>query len=441
MVTQGTFNFLSGTGITFTNLFHGWPQKKIASIHQDSVPPSTGVCTRYYKLTEREFPYGWPYSLKYHFRHYRQKNQNALPSSKSVYVSVMVEKKSLIYFIKKILAIPKQFIFGDVLPERTILSEELKTWIEDYKPEVLYTILGSLSQIRLVRKIVEKYRLPLVIHMMDDWPSSLYRKGLFDIYRRHAMKRELKSLLKLATRCLSISDIMAEKFLKRYSVPFTTFHNAVDGDEWKLKSRKNWKRGNPFIMIYAGAIMQNSQLQSVADTADAVASLFQDGKHIKFDIYAPWYMSSQYREVLERPGCVSVSDAPDNIDITNLFSKADLLLLPVNFDRTSIRFIRYSMPTKVPAYMFSGTPTLAYGPAHVASIDYALNYQWAYCVTKRDQKLLANAIRQLYADENLRASIARRAYLLACERHDQKNVIPLFHRVFALAAKEGTIRR
>jgi len=63
---------------------------------------------------------------------------------------------------------------------------------------------------------------------------------------------------------------------------------------------------------------------------------------------------------------------------------ADALLLPVNFDADSVRMIRYSMPTKVPAYLLSGTPTLVYGPAGVAQVDYALGRRWGHVVPRRD---------------------------------------------------------
>ena len=37
---------------------------------------------------------------------------------------------------------------------------------------------------------------------------------------------------------------------------------------------------------------------------------------------------------------------------------ADILSLPVNFDARSIRYIRLSMPTKIPSYLLIGTPVL-----------------------------------------------------------------------------------
>jgi len=91
------------------------------------------------------------------------------------------------------------------------------------------------------------------------------------------------------------------------------------------------------------------------------------------------------------------------------------------------------MPTKIPAYMFSGTPTLAYGPDSVASIDYARD--WAYCVTKRDKKALCDAIKLLADYEQMRTKLAHTAQKLATMRHDRAKVAAEFQGVIIETAK------
>ncbi|MEC7292569.1 MAG: hypothetical protein VXV73_03625, partial [Actinomycetota bacterium] len=45
-------------------------------------------------------------------------------------------------------------------------------------------------------------------------------------------------------------------------------------------------------------------------------------------------------------------------------------------------------PTKVPPYLISNTPIIAYGSNQVAQIKYALDHEWAHVVDKRDLKKL-----------------------------------------------------
>src|SRR6266478_6106911 len=57
-ITPATFNHVSGGGITFSNLFRGWPRDRIATVHNDATPVTTDICERYYRLSEREITAG-----------------------------------------------------------------------------------------------------------------------------------------------------------------------------------------------------------------------------------------------------------------------------------------------------------------------------------------------------------------------------------------------
>lgn len=429
LVTSNAFNQLSGGGITFTNLFKGWPKDKIATVHSDKITPTTDVCDKYYRLGRKEFPWMFPFSLANYFGG-QEKFEGVLRTAKNT-----GKGRSFRADLLKYVQSATQVIFGDEIPTGAVLSQDLKEWIKDFKPDVIYTILGNLQYIRLVRQIAHEFKIPVVIHMMDDWPAVMYKRGIFGPYRRWRMKVELQQVMTEAASCLAICDSMAVAYQERYGRHFEAFHNALESEPWVKKARKDWSRKSPFTIVYAGALMPDSQLGSVKDVADCVASLNKNGLDVEFKIYAPWYFSNAYRDELERGKCVKVFDAPETMDIESLFTSADLLLLPVNFDEASVKYIRYSMPTKVPAYMFSGTPTLAYGPAEVASIGYAEKFQWAYCVTNRDKKELADAIKRLASEEPLRKSLALHAQELAKERHDAVKVRADFHKVLADAAK------
>lgn len=420
LITPNAFNCLSGGGVTFTNLFKGWPRDRIATAHADKIPPSMDICDNYYFLGKKEFPWLFPFSLAAFLGGQEKAEERIKKRESSIGGNFM--SKAVPFF--------QRFVRNEI-PTRAVVTKGLSKFIENFKPQVIYTILGSLPYIRLVRLISKKYNLPVVLHMMDDWPAVRYR-GIFDFYRRRRMKVELKALMKEAAACLSICDAMSEAFEKRYGRKFTAFHNALDADSWIKKARKDWSRKSPFNILYAGALMPDSQLESVCDAADAVADLKSGGLDVQFKIYAPWYFANLYRKKLEREGCVQVFDMPQSMDVEDLFTGADLLLLPVNFDKASVKYIKYSMPTKVPAYMFCGTPTLAYGPASVASIKYA--QKWAHCVTKRDKKELSNAIKELASKESLRKNLGLRAQELAKGRHDAAKVRAEFHKVLIDAA-------
>ncbi|HEX3868414.1 MAG TPA: hypothetical protein VHV78_16740, partial [Gemmatimonadaceae bacterium] len=127
----------------------------------------------------------------------------------------------------------------------------------------------------------------------------------------------------------------------------------------------------------------------------------------------------RYRAMLFVAPNITVAESPsDGPAFIDRIRSAAALLLPVNFDRDSVTFIRYSMPTKVPAYLASGTPILAYGPLDVAQIGYARHEQWAHVVSEPDPARLCDAMRRILDDTPLRDRLSSRALALAPERHD-----------------------
>ena len=59
---------------------------------------------------------------------------------------------------------------------------------------------------------------------------------------------------------------------------------------------------------------------------------------------------------------VFTSGAVPYANLPAKLSSADVLLIPADFSGAGVKFIRYSMPTKVSEYMATGTPVLVVSP-------------------------------------------------------------------------------
>ena len=114
---------------------------------------------------------------------------------------------------------------------------------------------------------------------------------------------------------------------------------------------------------------------------------------------------------------------------------ADLLVIPYDFDRQSVQFIKFSMSTKVSEYMASGTPILVYAPEETAVVKYARSEKWGSVVSQRNKTLLKQMIIQLIQTPDLRESLGSQARNLASQNHDAVKVREQFRRVLVGAAK------
>lgn len=422
IVSPEAFNKITGAGITFTNLFSGWPKNAIAMVHRDAVPVTEGICARYYPLTAREVHWwGW-------LRYLQAPNKANVSRQKS---TLRRQSEWLTQTIKWI----KSLIFGDGVPEQTHLSPELEAWITEFSPSILYTILGSNAVMELAERLRVRFGLPLVIHIMDDWVSVLYHGGLLSPMQRAKKNRLFQHLVDVSTSRFVICDEMAEAYRQRYGQIFQPFQNTININAWQQFRKSTAVVGSPARVAYIGSVFPNAQLTSLRDICNAVQELNDERFPITFEIYSPRHLAEQYREQLVVGTAISLYDTiSDDTSFFSTLQNVDILVLPVNFDGDTIKYIRYSMPTKVPAYLAVGTPILAYGPAEVAQIAYARESGWAITVTEPDKEQLKQAFRTLATDMAVRERISRCAQIAATERHDAQNVRVAFQAALALAS-------
>jgi hypothetical protein len=418
-VTPAAFNRTTGGGITFGNLFAGWPKDALATAHNDPIPVTTETCERYFALGPDEIRRWGPL-------------EHVAPASGSFGLPGNESKRNLTH---EVLRFGKAILFGNQLPDEGLLSPSLAAWIDEFRPQVLYTILGSNAMMDLVDAIQRRYALPLVVHMMDDWPETSYRGGLLGFAARAHMETMLRSLLGRAAARLGICDAMCEAYEDRYGVPFQPFQNTVDATRWARFLRSPGDAGRPAEIVYAGSVLPGAQLDSLAECCEAVARLARDGMKLRLSIYSPRVYAEPHRARLAVAPQIRLLDAlTDDTQFFEAICGADILLLPASFDAGAVRFLRYSMPTKVPAYLLSGTPILAYGPREIAQMQYAARAGWASIVSERGIPGVERALRELLGDRALRQKLSTRARETALERHEAAAVRAGFQEVLRRAA-------
>ena len=421
-ITPLAFNKVTGTGITFTNLFRGWPKDRLATVHDDAMVVSIDVCDTYYRLSTDEI----------------QKFGGVLTNSLIDKTSLEADRSVAPSGRLKLFQTVKKWLFGDGLPQWGILTPSLEIWIKDFKPDVIYTILGSNGLMDIVEHVHQKFDVPLVVHIMDDWMSGAFKSGLLGPYQRIRMQRSIRRIIDKSSLRLGICDAMSDAYSRRFRVPFESFQNVVDTEVIASYITDPRVLGKPVKIVYAGSVFAYAQQQSLIDCCKAVIQLENNGTPVQLDIYCP----SSHVAGIEEKFVVSpiINVHPPLVDDGIFFSticSADILLIPVNYDEKSIGFIRYSMPTRIPAYMASGTPILVYGPPDVAQVKYAKDFGWGHVVDELNTLKLQKAIRQLIEDNRLREDLSNKSIILARERHDVKLISPKLIKTLSNLVKDG----
>ncbi|MBS1509694.1 MAG: glycosyltransferase [Bacteroidetes bacterium] len=423
------FNNNSGGGITQANLFGGWDKDKIAVVCTSHMfnNLNNDICDTYYLLGNDEYKWVFPFNLiqrKTPSGGVKLNDSNSITNAATPtgntkpslrkrmvddYFYPFLEYAGLFHCISKIQ-----------------LSPRLKQWLDDYKPDVIYAQASSRETIFFCIAMQEYINKPMVFHMMDDWPSTISEKGPFKNFWRKVIDKNFRQLLSRCTVLLSISDYMGEEYKRRYGKDSITFHNPIDLNFWKSFQRTQYQLGTSPRLLYAGRIGLGIQasLESIAQAIDNMNK--RDGKQVQFVL-----QTELKPEWTDQYACVKHQSLVPYKELPKVFAEADMLVLPYDFSDESIRFIKYSMPTKAPEYMVCGTPVIVYAPEVTAIVKDAEKNKWAKLVTVNNVDTLSQAIKEVVDSEEERKQIAQAAIGIAETKFNSVTVRSRFKDVLA----------
>jgi FkbM family methyltransferase len=308
-----------------------------------------------------------------------------------------------------------------------------------FQPEVIYyrpTIDLHPRLHALASNILAHHRVPVVTHLMDDWPNRL---AAHDGARAREVDQNLRQLLGQSHRVLSISDKMSATLGERYGVTFEAVANGIDPDLYRdvsTSARPRKTRRKELVLRYCGALARDMTFETVVDVARAVDAL-DDELPLRFEVYTGLVWRTPFEEAVAGLRGVTVLQRVPDEEYPSLLAEADVLVLGYNFDEDSLRYIGLSMPNKLPEYLGSGAAVLAVGPREAAGIDYVLSRQLACCVTKRHPEELADALRRLATDPDYRNGLGAKAQAWAFEHLDIGRISRRFQTILGEAAEEG----
>ncbi|MDY6218603.1 hypothetical protein DXA50_17350 [Butyricimonas virosa] len=406
-----SFNNYNGIGITLTSLFSLWPPDKIAIVAPMAPIPflmQNQLCNRYFDTLENK-----EYVIN---KNCHVENKDVLSPTSSYEDNRSWARKKVSYFLHKKIGI-------DDLIDRNPVSRELIDFVNDFNPDIIYTCLGSYGAIRYVKKVCVQTgnRFPLAIHIMDDWPNTLFNGRYFSWMWKKKYHRSFMGIVKKSILRLSICEGMSKEYAFRYNQIFFPFHNPVNVDLWDKVPNKRFQSDSAIKkIVFFGKINEDTQ-DALLDMCDVVTKLNRRGMLVQFDIYSPNYskdMSSLFGGFLS---CKIFPSIPHE-KVKDHIKDYDVVYFPLCFSDRTRYYARLSMSTKTSEYMVSKVPILLYCPEELELYKYASNEGWACCVTHRNEDILLQSLVNLFVDSNLRNGLTKKAYQLAISRHNLINV-------------------
>lgn len=399
IVSAVPVNMQSATGITLTNLFADWPLAQLAQIYDAETTPSLLSVSNFTRFTSNDVPL--VRFLKNTIGKFRRSKSLTNPSSVNA-TTVTAINNSLLGS------------YSDILP--ITLPEELLKWVEEFKPDIIYSVLGSVRMMNIVLSLANKYSIPIVPHFMDDWPGTIYRGSILLELPRQVVSHKLRAVLARAPAKLTICDGMSVEFSKRYGGAFQSFMNCVEIDG--LTQAPEYESHTYIKFAYIGGLHLN-RWSSLIVVVTALQVLKDRGVNLGIEIYAPTQDLQRYGSLFERFSVVKTISTMVGSEVNRRLREFDVLVHVESFEPEDALYTRYSISTKIPQYMASGRPILVHGPSDLCSVQYVSQCGAGLSVTNvSDVDGLVYAASELCGSASLRREIGHRGWVVASTKHN-----------------------
>jgi len=418
VVSEEPFNWENGTGITLSNIFKGWDIERIANVYftDRSAKKSEDICTKFYRLNR--FANLPALGLRVLMLPILKRNiKMELPHI----VPLSASEKS---FQKKMLL---NYLAGAELSP-LIISGSLWKWVKEYNPDMIYSMLGNGRVIKLTNLIASKANKPILPHFTDDWPDCIYTQNEWMGVARTIFNHELQKLFSRSKHGLCISDQMTKEYIKRYKIPFTTVLNCVEDDFFVPPQQLNTET-EPIVFVFTGWLHLN-RWKSLLEIAEAIEAINKNGFNAQLHIYCPEVNRASFSEKFNHLRSTRFMGSVSSAQVSEVLRLASVLVHVESFKENIIQYTKLSLSTKIPQYMASNKPILAYGPSQLASIQHIVNTNAGYAITSNNRDEMKKKIQTLIENKELRLSFANNGYIFAKENHSQSKTHERLRSVF-----------
>jgi glycosyltransferase involved in cell wall biosynthesis len=431
VIVREPFNNVCGAGITMTSLFTGWPKERIASIYWQQLKAEKGVCEKYYVLTEREMR--WRFPLKGLLSPKARQEEKELllylenknESSPQRPTLKALARKSWRYLIRTIGGL------GFML--KIDISNDLADWIYAFKPDVIYCSPTDLASISFIEKAANLSGASVITHVYDDWPSIVKDGGILEEFYGRKTTQAFTHLLKRSAYRFAICEEMAAEFKQRYGMEFLSFHNSPDSHVWLNKSRTAFKKESIFLFRFIGEIYMDGNVNVLRELSLSIAWLQRSGIDASLEIFSNVGTVNEFRNEFNIKNIVSINKVPDDSkEVASLYSSADGLIMAYDFHEYSAGRFRFSMPTKFPTYLLSGTPIVLYAPGSLSITRRMISQGIGYVIDQHMSiEQLSNRLASFIGDKQLRMNMSDKGKRYALDHLTADVMRPRFHKVLS----------
>ncbi len=399
VISSSFFSKKSNNGKTLSSFFYDYPIDRVSQLSFGISPNNPSVCRRYYALTINDV--------------LRRKQGKEYPVLSETDCTDEANSNSLLKVIFHYFS-EKRFPFTILLKNKIWSFYErsgIYEYIESFKPDVVFFQGFSLCYgYRIALDICERYSLPMVLELTDDYTARLYPKSLIDYINHRGYDRYFEKAIRYSSSVIVISPKMKKEYERRYGKPMIEMMNSVSLFQFADNLR------DEHLFVYAGNVRLN-RWKVLVEFGKAIHRI--DPKNVLF-ICTPDTVSDSVLNAFAKCPSIKYGGSLSATELEELFSKCSYVVHVEAFDKINKEITRYSLSTKIPEYMSSGALIIAIGPSDIASMEYISEEKIGICINSVTFDEIYNKLNDTLSNSHLLNQMKERAQEVCYRNHSKE---------------------
>jgi hypothetical protein len=287
-----------------------------------------------------------------------------------------------------------------------------------FNPEAVLSVTHGFSWLAAAA-YAEKYALPLHLILHDEWVKNIRAPE----WLCSRMDKKFGAYYRQAVSRLCVSPYMAQKYKRQYGADGQILYpsHAPDTPYFdQPPSRLVEPKHNP-VFAYGGTINSIGSAKILRRIAEILATL--QGKLL---IFGPVSLEQSRNLGLNLPN-IMLRGLISSKEMIHCFrDEADVLVLPVSFDRQDSLNVEINFPSKLTDYTAAGVPILICGPTYSSAVQWA-NENPGVAEVVESERMLEVSVQRMAVDIKFRMSLAQKALDLGRQVFSHSVAVTTFH--------------
>jgi len=393
----------SATGITISNIFSKWNTNNLAIVYYSDLVDESDNFNFVYKIPKKCFVFD---VFKLSFIIKSRSVNNNIPNGVS-HSNLFSFKGYLRSFISSI------FDFSPIF-----ICRPLDTLIYSFKPDYIYSPLGSARTIKLVTKISNRFNIPIAPHFLDDWPLTLYSGDNNAYIFKLMFKKYFRKLLDKSKFGFCISEDMCSEYNSRYLLNFYPLVNCVKDNYF---SDYEFHIDDEIIFTYSGGL-HLERWKTLLLFSQALEKITFNNVNVLLNVYCPDNDRLAYATMFDIYRKTKFCSFVSSDEVLGIIKESTILLHVESFDEKFAHFIKFSLSTKLPQYLAAGKPILGLGPANLSSMKFITRTNSGINISSSSPDFVEKAIHDFICDRKSLHAFSQDAYNYSMKYCSTKNV-------------------